>query len=141
MSDRLHIITVRGRIALAFCFLAIVVVTMLDGMGVAHYRLEMENFDRSIGDRVCLVLTWMLLACLFVWAAAEFRVRQSVLFQEAGGGRVLPLAVGIAGLLVLFRASARLIRIPLSGEAFGPIDGWQFGAGWILVWWGWVFRK
>jgi hypothetical protein len=140
MTDRLHTITVRGRIALAACFFVVAVQMVLNSMGLAHYYFEMgPNFDRSIGDRVCNVLDWMILACLVVWGASEFRVRQSILFRETSS-RVLPLLAGVLGLLVLLIASIRLVRIPLSGEAFGN-SGWSFGVGWLLVWWYLVFRR
>ena len=141
MSARLQVISFRGRVALVFCFLVIILQFVLNRIGLAHYYYEMgPNHDRSIGDRVCLVFDWMLLACLFVWASSEFRIRQAVLFPE-GGGSALPLLTGCVGLLLLIGATAHLVRIPLSGVAFGFMDGWVFGIGWLLLWWGLVFRR
>lgn len=137
---RVDKIKFRGRVALAFCFLAVIVQMILNGMGVAHYYDSEPNFDREIGDRICRILDWTLLASMFVWGASAVRVEQAVLFDE-DAGQLLPLVSGIAGLLMLFVATTRLVRIPISGEEFGFFMGWQFGVGWALVCWCFVFRK
>lgn len=141
MNARLGTVSFRGRVALAFCFLAVILQALLNYAGLAHYYFELgPNYDRSSGDRVCLILDWMLMACLLVWAASEFRVRQAVLFQDSSGHR-WPLLVSAVGLLLLVGATVQLVQIPLSGAAFGFLDCWLFGLGWVLFWWGLVFRR
>ena len=52
MSDRLHRLTVRGRIGLGACFLVVVVQMLLNGLGMADYHFEMgPNSDKTMGDR------------------------------------------------------------------------------------------
>jgi len=144
MGNRSHTIEVRGRVAVVFCFVAVAFPMVLNSLGVADYdseRLADDPYrpaDRSLAERICLISEWMAPACLLAWAAAQFRVRNSVLFEEKGS-RFLSLVFGAAGLALLTVNWLRWAARPRSGEHFGALQGWQFGVGWLLLWWSYVF--
>jgi len=144
MSDRLHAIQIRGWIAIIFAFVALALPMVLNALGLANYEPERSESDpyrpadQSLGERICLVSEWMTPACVLAWAVAQFRVRNSSLFAEQTG-RIVPLAFGMAGMALLITNWVRWAARPYSGEHFGFFQGWQFGLGWFLLWYSFIF--
>src|SRR5947208_2973730 len=140
MGNRSHTIAIRGWVALVFCFAALALPMVLRSLGLADYDSELSAddpgrpADRSLAERICVISEWMAPACLLAWAAAQLRVRNSVLFEEKGS-RLMPLALGSTGLALLTVNWLRWAARPHSGEHFGALQGWEFGLGWLLLWW------
>ena len=131
---------------MVFAFLALLLPMVLSALGAARYDSERSADDpyrpADLGraERVCLVSEWMVPACFLAWGAAQFRVRYPVLFdREKPRGRIVPLVLGFAG-LALF--AERWIRWgPHTGLHFAALQGWEFGLGWFLLWWCFVFLR
>ncbi len=144
MGDGAHTIEIRGRAALVFCFVTLALPMVLNSLGLADYDSERSAddpyrpADRSLAERFCFISEWMAPACLLAWATAQFRLRNSILFEEKSS-RFLPLALGSAGLALLTVNWLRWASRPYSREYFGALQGWQFGLGWLLLWWSYVF--
>src|SRR5262245_21113188 len=106
MDGHLHSITMRGRIVLGVCFAAAAVPFLLSVLGVVDYDWmrssddPLRPADLSFTYRVCLVVEWLVPACLVSWAAAEFRVRYSAFFESRGYGS-LAIGAGVVGATLL----------------------------------------
>lgn len=146
MSSRTNRIARRGWVALGFAFAALLLPMLLNALGFAHYESTRGGSDPSrpadlgLAERICLVSEWMVPGGVFAWAAALFRLRYPVLFdRESRGGRILPVVLGVAGLALLIE---RWIRWgPHTGLHFTAFQGWEFGVGWLLLWWCFVFVR
>jgi hypothetical protein len=144
MSARSDSIAMRGWVALGFAFTAMLAPMLLDGAGIAVFDPNRSADDPGrpadvgLAERICLVIDWMAPACLLAFLAAQFRVRYAVLFAEgANHGLVFPLVIGCSGLGII--ALVWLHWGAYTGQHYAFLQGWQFGLGWALFWWGIVF--
>lgn len=137
-------IALRGKIALAFAFLAMLLLIVLNEVGVVVYNSCLNDAptsptDRGLWDRICLVTEAMIPACLLVGAFAQCREQYASLLdpQEKGGG-IVPYACGVCGLALFIRQWVRWG--PYTGKHY-VLESWRFALPWLLLWWCFVFLR
>jgi hypothetical protein len=142
MHGRLNVIGGRARLVFGGCLASLILPWILHDLGIAEYDPVpgMENRpDRSVIERACLAWEWMWAGTFFVWACAKFRVRYATLFSATSRTLVARLA-GLTGIAILMMSWFRWAERPFTGRQFSTIEGWEFGVGWLLFWWYYVFR-
>ena len=137
-------IATRGRIVLGVCFAAAAVPLLLSVCGVVDYDWwrsgddPLRPADLSLAYRVCLVIEWLVPAFFLCWAAAEFRVRYSVLFEAHGYG-IVAVAAGAIGATLLVSSLSRWSAQPYTHLHYQALEGWHYGLSWLLLSWSFVF--
>lgn len=129
----------RGWITLAFAFVGLAIPLALRSLGLTNYDPTVPpDYAPRVGDvsaveRLCVVFSWMIYACLLVGAAALALPDKTDDFGTASS-RVLPLLSGTAGVALLVYCWARWSAQPYSGKPFGQFEGWPFSVAWLLFW-------
>lgn len=148
MTDRMNVVRYRARVVLVACFASLTLPMMLNWFGIANYESQRSAddpyrpADRSVAERVCLVVEWMAPASFLVWVCAQFRIRKSLVFLRGKtGSRLLFAGIALLGVAFLVGTGLQWMSRPYSGEHFGAFDGWGFAAGWLLLCWWYVFRN
>ncbi len=142
MSLRKRSIVIRGWIATVAAFAIFAVAIIMRNLKGFSW-LELPP-DRSLSDRICVVLFAIIPVALFLGpfaiASGDEKSPISVLVDDRKqGGHLLPLCCGIGGLALFVITWMRWG--PYTGEQFTWAQGWRFHLGWFLMWWCFIYVR
>lgn len=145
MSNHTYSVSLRGKIVVGAGLAVIALIMGANALGLANYEFSRDGSDpnrpadRGLAERICLVASAMIPACLVIGPAALLRGRRNSPMEVEAGGRVLPLLCWNAGLALLI---VRWVRWgPYTGQHYDFFDGWEFSLAWLLIWWGFAFVR
>lgn len=145
MSNHPRSVGLRGKIVVGAGFAVIAFIIGANALGLANYEFSRDGSDpnrpadRGLAERVCLVVSAMIPACLVVGPSALLRGRRNSLTEVEGGGRVLPLLCWNAGVALMIVLWVRWG--PYTGQHYEFFEGWEFSLAWLLIWWGFAFVR